>query len=165
MTKAAQNIVTLFVLLLPAIILIDVILHFGGDLPALPALSFQVRSSADPSFEERIKTLFEPLSIHPESMHESSSPFFTRYFEPPLTPPKEQSQKHQITFQGLYESSSSEQKAFLMIDGEFHSLSVGEGVVAGFVLLALDAKSIEIGKSESNKTRIGFRETTTIESH
>lgn len=168
MTKKHKAL-TFFALILSGSILIEVISNFIIDRSSFQDFQkFQTfqndqkfqkhqKDQNDQSFRN-IKSLFHPFVE--KTFDTSPSPFYTRYFQPPSP---EKSRKHQITFQGFYESSSEAQKAFLLVDDDFRSVRVGETIVAGFILLSLNSDGIEIGTSEADKQCIGFQKTAVIE--
>ncbi len=167
-SRLGQNsFVTLIALILMGAILSDVVINLGGDIPQLPRLTVLERPQLSPSFDTRIEALFtRPQSKALISSEPSHSPFFTRFFEPPkkIPPPKKpKTAKYKITFQGLYETSSEKQKIFLMVNDQFKSVLPGETIAADLILLRVERNSIEIGRTNTTPTNIGFRQTTTIE--
>lgn len=166
--SAGQNsLITLLTVVILGGIMTDVAFKLGGDIPALPRLTMQARPNVDSTFGKRIETLFEPQPsnelLDPKP---SQSPFFTQYYKAPPQPPppkKPQTKKLKITFQGFYTPSSEDQKAFIMINDQFKSVSVGEVVIANLYLLSLEKNKIEIGAQKGTPKSIAFRQTTTIE--
>ena len=167
-SSASQNtVVTLVTLGLLIGTLADALFHLGGEIPPVPKLSTRNRPTADPQFDLRIQALFRtppPLALAPATQ----SPFFTRYFAPPPKketpkPVKKPTKKYQITYQGFYKTSSDDHKAFLLVDGAFRSIRVGEEIVDGLILMSLNRDEIEIGPPPLTQAQIGFRQAQTLE--
>lgn len=166
-TPSQNALVTLTAFAVLGAILLDAALHLGGDIPALPKLSTQARPPVDTQFDRRIQSLFSlPTNQFEETTQPDHSPFYTTQFLPPkkAPPPKKKAtKKYEITFQGIYKTSSDEQKAFIVLANKFHAVREGNPIVDDLVLLSLDRRQIEIGKSDGPTVKIPFRETRTLE--
>ena len=171
MTSRGQRpTVTVITLLLLTGIILDISMNLGGDMPSLPKLSAHVRPEVDASFDERIRSLFTRHSFDREKFQtDQSSPFYTKQFippkkaPPPKPKPKPKTKKFVITFQGYYTTSNEDQKAFVVVDGDFKSLRVGQKIVDEIALLSLTPSEIEVGADEDTRTKIKFRATQTLE--
>lgn len=168
--RGQRPIVTVVTLLLLTGIIVDISMNLGGDMPTLPNLSAQVRPEVDASFDDRIRSLFTRSAFdHEKFRSDQSSPFYTKHFippkkaPPPKPKPKPKTKKYGITFQGYYTTSNEDQKAFLVVDGDFKSLRVGQRIVDEIVLLSLTPSEIEVGAKDKQRTKIKFRATQTLE--
>ncbi len=166
--QISQNtLATVVFLSLLAAVSVSIIRNIGDSFPNLPSLQTQKTPSVDENIDKRIQSLFTiaaPAALLNQDAE--ASPFFTHHFAPiprDTGDPSTKTQKIKINFQGIYQTVSGEQKAFLQVNGAFKAASVGDIITANLRLVKIDAKAISIRTGKSAQWRIGFQKSGTFE--
>ncbi len=137
-----------------------VVQNLGDGIPNKTTLPEETNLDA-PTPPKFVNTPSELLKQNAED-----SPFFTRHFTLAVSPaskPASPTRKIKIEFQGIYQTVSGKQKAFLQVDGDFKAVNLGDVVIANLRLLRLNSNEIAVGADGNEPRRIGFSQSDTFQ--
>lgn len=134
--------------------------NIGGGIPNKTTLPEEANLD-DPTPPKFVNT---PAALRKQNAE--ASPFFTRHFTRAVSPapqPASPTRKIKIEFQGIYQTVSGKQKAFLKVDGAFKAVALGDVVIANLRLLQMNSNEIAVGADENMTRRIGFSQSDTFQ--
>lgn len=154
----------LILLLISALVLLVMVaLELGGNLPVRSALKGRRDSTDVPKLVQRMEALFSPATLtalHPAT--NSASPFYTSYFQP-ATPapaakpaPAPAAKKIQLTFQGVYQTSGGEKKAFVKVGNDLVVGSVGAKVFADWTIADIALRTLTLKNAAAQTNVLEF---------
>lgn len=133
--------------------------NIGGGIPNKTTLP--EKTNLDPTPPKFVNT---PAALRKQNAE--ASPFFTRHFVmavPPAPQPASPTRKIKIEFQGIYQTVSGKQKAFLKVDSAFKAVALGDVVIANLRLLQMNSNEIAVGADGNTTRRIGFSQSDTFQ--
>lgn len=151
------------------LLLVLTLWNWGDEVPERPVVK-ERRSEPWPAVSvEGVQKLFSVDAVTPAlSLVHGPSPFYTTYFQPPPAPKPADpapptTRQVELVYQGFYEMSMSQRKAFLKMDGRSQVTSIGTPVAGGFAVHAIDFGTLTLTNAAGETNVLLFNEPKTLE--
>jgi hypothetical protein len=140
-----------------------VLRDYGVGLPEFPSSTTRSSPILQPLSTNEFARLF-PTDPGKELRQDSgqSSPFFTAHFQPPKPKPPT-TRKVNMTYLGLLESADGRRRAFLRIDDDMWSGSLGEVIIADLAVAAMDLRTLALTNSAAETNLLQFKVSKAVE--
>lgn len=144
------------------VLLVVAALGLGGKLPVRSPLKGRPNSTDVPKLVQRMETLFAPAtltSLRPAT--NGPSPFYTTHFQPATPPtakpaPAPAAKKIQLTFQGLYQSSAGEKRAFVKVGNDVIVGTVGTKVFGDWNIADIALRDLTLKNAAAQTNVLQF---------
>jgi hypothetical protein len=85
------------------------------------------------------------------------NPFFTIYFQPPPAPPPITTRKVELMYQGFFETTQGERRAFLRVGTNTFIGAPGTNVIANYSVAQIEHGSLTLTNESNEPTVLNFR--------
>lgn len=155
-----------------AIVVLVVVLllsDFGGELPALPRFVPPTTIGSFGPTDNRLGQLFAPAALAVVAPATNlPAPFVTAYFQPPPPPPPpppdiKKTRKVTLTYNGFFETSSGEKRAYVLVGGASSLLTLGAPVVSDLMISNIQRTQLTLRRAITQEVTVPFRGSTEVE--
>lgn len=133
----------------------------AGRLPELRPLPRTARGTSEVATALRTLELFQPEALAPRTLVTNRpDPFATLHFQPPPPPPK---RPVDITYQGSYQTSGGELKAFLLVGGATFVRTPGMSVTGDLAVASVTVRQLTLTNTAGATNVLDFNVKKTLE--
>ncbi len=142
------------------------LIHWGGSMPELDAISADSGPILDFVAPEKVQRWFDPDVLAQLAVGTNVvNPFFTTHFQPPPKPkpkPPPTTRTATLLFQGSVRTSQERLLAYILVEDKLSILTNGATVIADHVIAGLTARQVILTNALGETNVLTFRAPTTV---
>jgi len=163
-----SHVATAGLVALALLLLVLVVRDLGGELPTLPRFVPSATVGTVGPTDSRLVQLFAPAALTAVAPATNlPPPFTTAYFQPPPPPPPnpnvKKTRKVTLTYNGFFETSTGEKRAYVVVGGAMAMLPLGAPVISDLMLSNIQRAQLTLRRAVTQEVVVPFRGSTEIE--
>ena len=143
---------------------------FGGELPVLPRFVPPATVGSFGPTDNRLAQLFAPAALAVVSpITNLPAPFITAFIQPPppKPPPPEpevkKTRKVTLTYNGYFETSTGEKRAYVVVGGVTSLLPLGAPVISDLMISNIQRLELTLKRAITQEVAVPFRGSKEVE--
>lgn len=152
-----------------ALVVVLLLGDFGGEMPALPRFTPPASVASFGPTDNRLGQLFAPAALSEVAPATNLlAPFITAYFQPPPPPPPppadiKKTRKVTLTYNGFFETSSGEKRAYVLVGETSNLLPLGAPVISDLMISNIQRTQLTLRRAVTQEVAVPFRGSTVVE--
>lgn len=151
------------------LVLILLLRDVGGELPALPQFVPATAPGNLGPTNGHLAKMFTPAALATVAPAANlPTPFVTAFFQPPPPPPPpdpkiKKTRKVALTYNGFFETSTGEKRAYLLVGGAMAMLPTGAPVISDLMISNIQRLQLTLVRGSTQEVAVPFRGSTEVE--